>query len=278
MRPAMLIDLTKCVGCKACVLACKEVNGLPEDGDTGLSATTWSTLQDHRLAGRQGAGYGEVHVRRQCMHCLDPACVSVCPVAALQKSPEGAVIYDADRCMGCRYCMLACPFGVPKYEWTSTSPRVQKCILCYRKRLQAGREPACTAACPTGASIFGDRDDLVYEALRRIETEPGRYVHHVYGLREAGGTSVLYLSAVPFAELGFPSALQDDTYPRLTWEVLSKIPQVVSLGGALLLGIWWLGERKHTVRRLAEGEITERDAESRHPSFAGSGRADREES
>jgi len=262
MHAAMLIDLTRCIGCKACSLACKEINGLPADDGGRLSATTWTTVEDH----------GNVHVRRQCMHCLDPACVSVCPVAALRKTPEGPVVYDADRCMGCRYCMVACPFSVPKYEWASTSPRVQKCILCFEKRLKDGKQPACTAACPTGASLFGDRDELIDEAHRRIKSEPGLYVDHIYGLTEAGGTSVLYLSSVPFDQLGFPDTLQGDSYPRLTWKVLSKIPDVVSLGGAALLGIWWLGQRKQTLRRLANGEITEDEAVERHPPLGGGSR------
>ncbi len=245
MSHAMLIDLTRCAGCGACARACKEVNGLP--GKTGrLSAATWLSVEPH----------GDLHVRRQCMHCVDPACASVCPVAALRKRPEGPVTYDEDRCIGCRYCMVACPFGVPKYEWSKALPRVQKCIMCAEKRLAEGRPPACAEACPTGATRFGQRRDLLAEAQRRIEANPGRYVDRIYGLVEAGGTSVMYLSPVPFGQLGFPESLETKPYPRLTWDVLSKIPNIVATGGVLMFGIWWIVNR----RMQMEGRNLEEEA------------------
>ena len=260
MKPAILTDLTLCIGCEACVWACKEVNGLPREGGAAqLSATTWTAVERR----------GGVNVRRQCMHCLDPACASVCPVAAIHQTPEGPVVYDESRCMGCRYCMIGCPFGVPKYEWDSPLPRVQKCQMCFQQRIKEGRQPACTEACPTGATIFGDRDALLAEAHRRIAAEPDRYVGHVYGESEAGGTSVLYLSAVPFAELGFAGAVSTDPYPRLTWDVLSKLPNVVSIGGLLLFGIWWLARRRETLAQLRNGEITLAEAVKRMPPLIG---------
>jgi formate dehydrogenase iron-sulfur subunit len=247
MTPAILTDLTKCVGCEACALACKEVNDLPRDtGLQVLNADTWTAVEHH----------DGVHVRRQCMHCLDPSCVSVCPVGALQKTSEGPVVYDEDRCMGCRYCMIGCPFNIPKYEWDSTRPRVQKCIMCFEKRLSEGKEPACTAACPTGATVFGDRDELLREAHARISADPDRYVDHVYGETEAGGTSVLYLSGVPFEEVGLAADVRSDPYPRLTWNVLSRLPNVVSIAGVTLAGIWWITGRREKVRE-AESETGE---------------------
>ena len=239
MSAAILTDLTRCIGCEACVFACKEINGLPRDEAKRLSDTTWTVVD--RI--------GDVNVRRQCMHCLEPACVSVCPVGALQKTAEGPVIYDATRCMGCRYCMIGCPFGMPKYEWHENVPKVQKCILCYEKSVKSGGQPACTAACPAGATIFGERDALLAEAHRRIADEPGRYVDHVYGEIEAGGTSVLYLSPVPFDQLGFAVSVNGDPYPRLTWEVLSKLPNVVSVAGVALFGIHWITRRREDVAR-----------------------------
>ncbi len=251
MKAAILTDLTKCVGCEACVWACKEINELPrDDGARKLSATTWTVVEEHN----------GVFVRHQCMHCVDPACASVCPVAALQKTPEGAVIYDETRCIGCRYCMVGCPFGIPKYEWDSPLPRVQKCILCFEKRLKEGRQPACTEACPTKATVFGDRDELVREAQRRIRAHPDRYVDHIYGLHEAGGTSVLYISGVPFEALGFKVTLRDDPYPRLTWEILSKLPNVVGVGGVLMFGIWWVVNRRETMDRVRRGELSLEEA------------------
>jgi formate dehydrogenase iron-sulfur subunit len=246
MKAAILTDLTKCVGCEACALACKEINELPmTSGNQMLTAYTWSAVE-HRKG---------VNIRRQCMHCEEPACVSACPVAALTKTPEGAVTYDGHKCMGCRYCMIACPFGIPKYQWDKSIPVIQKCILCYEKALKKGEQPACTAACPTGATIFGERSTLIAEAQRRIEKNPDTYIPHVYGLREAGGTSVFYLSAVPFAELGFPANMIEDPYPKLTWKVLNKIPGIVTTGAAFLAGIWWIVNRRITLQNKPEEEI-----------------------
>jgi formate dehydrogenase iron-sulfur subunit len=272
MTPAILTDLTKCIGCEACVLACKEVNGLPREGGDKLSADTWTAVEH-----RNDAAGRAVHVRRQCMHCLEPACASVCPVGALHKTPEGPVVYDGDRCIGCRYCMLGCPFGVPKYEWSEPLPKVRKCQLCFTTRLSQGRQPACTEACPTGATTFGDRDELVREARRRLEAEPDRYVPRIYGLEEAGGTSILYLSAVPFEQLGFKTALSKDAYPGLTWEVLSKIPDVVTAGGALLFGIWWITGRRETLGKARRGEITLDEALARKPPLVPLDEEDRSE-
>jgi formate dehydrogenase iron-sulfur subunit len=252
----MLIDLTRCTGCEACVWACKESNGLPrEDGVGKLSATTWSALERHR----------GVAVRRQCMHCLEPACASVCPVAALTKTPEGPVVYDPSRCIGCRYCMVGCPFGVPKYEWASARPTVKKCLFCFEGRLAKGEPPACAAACPTGATLFGDRDELLREAQSRMAAEPERYVPRIYGQHEAGGTSILYLSSVPFEELGFETGLAEESYPGLSWQVLSKLPNVVTVGGALLAGIWWITGRRETLEQARRGEITAEEAMRRKP-------------
>ena len=257
MQPAILTDLTRCVGCEACVWACREINGMPADAPTDRLSRDSLNAVEHR---------GGIHVRRQCMHCLDPACVSVCPVEALHRTPEGAVVYEASRCIGCRYCMIGCPFGVPKYEWDEPLPIVRKCTLCFEKRLSQGQQPACTKACPTGATIFGDREELIREAHQRIEREPGRYVDHIYGLEEAGGTAVLYLSGVPFEQLGFPTPLRSDPYPRLTWAALSKIPNVVGVGGALLVGIWWLTGRKEQVALAERGETATEPARGDEPS------------
>ena len=246
MKAAILTDLTKCAGCEACALACKEINDLPRSAPSNmLSAYTWSAVE-HRKG---------VNIRRQCMHCEEPACASACPVGALTKTPEGAVVYDGNKCMGCRYCMIACPFGIPKYEWDKPIPVIQKCIFCYEKALKKGEQPACTSVCPTGATIFGDRSALISEAQRRIESQPGKYIPHIYGLREAGGTSVFYLSAVPFAELGFPANLIEDPYPKLTWKVLNKIPNIVTTGGALLFGIYWIVNRRIKLQDNSSSEV-----------------------
>ncbi len=255
MKVGLLIDTTKCIGCRGCTLACKEANGLPiDDGGRGLSSTTWTTVEDH----------GGVCVRRQCMHCDDPACASVCPVGALRKTDEGPVVYDETKCIGCRYCMVACPFGIPRYEWSEVTPRVRKCILCYESSVKQGKPTACASVCPTGATLFGERAALATEAERRLREEPGRYQPHVYGQSEAGGTSVMYLAAVDFASLGL-KALRSRSYPELTWSVLSRLPNVVSVAGVGLAGVWWLMHRRQEVRAAERPAGGKSDAGSPAP-------------
>jgi formate dehydrogenase iron-sulfur subunit len=242
MAFGILNDVTRCRGCKACSMACAEANGLPraEVGDS-LSDKRWTAIR----------AVGGNHVKQQCMHCIDPACVSVCPVGALQKTTEGPVVYDASRCIGCRYCMLACPFGVPTYEWHALAPKVRKCIMC-ADRVKQGKQPACTAVCPNGATVFGDREMLLAEARARFAASPSRYVPHIYGQHEVGGTSVLYLAGHPFNQLGFREVRRDRPMPELTWAVLSKLPNVVSVAAVGLVGIHWITKRREEVAR-AEG-------------------------
>ncbi len=238
-RKAMLIDLTMCVGCNSCQEACKKQNGLPEGEEKTLSATAYTALSE----------YDGVFVRRMCQHCNEPTCASVCPVGAFTKTPEGPVLYDETKCIGCRYCMQACPFQVPRYQWSSNYPKVEKCRLC-ADRIKQGLQTACAEACPTGATKFGDRDDLIREAYARIKAEPGKYVDRIYGLDDVGGTSILYISAVPFEKLGFKTQLQKTPLPALTWNAISKIPSVVSVGGVLLYGIWWITNRREEVKKI----------------------------
>ncbi len=261
VKAGILVDLTKCVGCGACTLACQEINGLPVQATPSkLSDTVWTMV----------SARGSVNVKRQCMHCLEPACVSVCPVRALQKTEQGPVIYDEDRCIGCRYCMLACPFGIPKYEWDSALPKVQKCTMCYQKRVSQGLEPACASVCPSGALKFGDRDALIQEAAARIDASPGTYVDHIFGVKEAGGTSVLYLSPVPFEELGFNAHVQESSYPKLTWAALSKVPNILGIGGVLMFGVYWVINRRmmmeHAHNELARTASGDEDRREGTPS------------
>jgi formate dehydrogenase iron-sulfur subunit len=244
MSKALLYDATMCIGCKQCEQACAGHNNLRYD-DTVAAEQKQS---DHKYT--VVLTKGEKFMRRLCMNCEDPACASVCPVGALRKTAAGPVTYDADRCMGCRYCMVACPFGVPKYEWSKVLPKVQKCTMC-SERVSQGQPTACAEICPTGATKFGDREDLIAEAQKRIRENPGTYLNHIYGLNEVGGTSVLLLSGVPFEEFGYPSALSKDPLPILTYRVLSRIPDFVPLGGMLLGGVWWITHRREEVA-LAE--------------------------
>jgi formate dehydrogenase iron-sulfur subunit len=250
MRPnAILIDVSRCVGCRACVAACMSrhgVEGDPFDVDD-LSARSHTALRDVS---------DEIHVRRLCMHCLVPSCASVCPVSALRKTESGPVTYDASRCLGCRYCIQACPFGVPRYEWDEAVPAVAKCDMC-AERQGRGELPACVEACPVEAATFGPRDELLAEAHRRIAAEPGKYVDHVYGESEIGGTSVLFLSPVPFDELGLPVNLAGAPLPVLTGEALHRVPGIVCIGGALLWSIWWITRRREEVAAVEAGASAE---------------------
>lgn len=243
---ALLIDIPRCVGCGACVTACCEANGLPVEDAAELGPYHYTVVR------KATTPEGEAYYRRLCMHCVDPACASVCPIAALKKSPQGPVVYNASICMGCRYCLQACPFDVPRYEWNSRAPRLGKCSLC-AERMAKGRPTACSEICPTGATVCGGRDELLREARSRIAAEPDKYLPRIYGEREAGGTSVLYISHVPFAMLGLPENLPPEPLPSYTGRALSQIPPLVGSAGILLAGLWWLTNRKQEVAR-AEGE------------------------
>jgi formate dehydrogenase iron-sulfur subunit len=203
-----------------------------------ISAHKLTTIRTH----------GERYSRRMCMHCGEPTCASVCPVMALQKTALGAVVYDADRCMGCRYCMQACPFQVPTYEWHQRLPKIRKCDMCY-PRQSKGQPTACTEACPTGATMGGERDALIAEARKRLAEKPGQYINRIFGVQEVGGTSVLYLSAVPFEQIGLSTNLPKEALPGLTWRVLEAVPDVVSTGSLLLGGVYWITSRRAEVAK-----------------------------
>jgi len=241
----LLIDLTKCVGCRECARACAETNNLPQEEAQELSATHYTVVQEYNG--------GQTFVRRLCMHCNQPTCVSACLVGAFTKTETGAVLYDESKCIGCRYCMQACPFEVPRYEWGSLTPRIQKCRMCY-ERVAAGKQTACAEACQFEATKFGDRDELIRDARKRIDEHPGQYVDYIYGLREAGGTSVMYLSAIPFDQLGFPMTLPQEPIPELSWRVLSQIPKYSVAAGVVLFGIHWITSRRTEVARFEAEE------------------------
>jgi formate dehydrogenase iron-sulfur subunit len=253
MSKALLYNATLCIGCKQCEQACAEKNRLPYN-ETVAGEERQS---DHKFT--VVLTKGDKFMRRMCMNCQEPACASVCPVGAMRKTAAGPVIYEESRCMGCRYCMVACPFGVPKYEWSKVLPRVQKCTMC-ADRVAAGKPTACAEACPTGATKFGERDELIKEAEQRLHDNPGKYVNHIYGLTEVGGTSVLMLSSVPFEEFGFPAELTRDPLPLLTYRVLSRIPDFVPLGGIMLGGVWWITHRREEVAAAEAQEKAEKEA------------------
>ncbi len=226
----LLIDLTRCTGCESCTVACQEVNQRPActTPPTTLTSNAYSFIDDRTISINM-AEERTVYVKRQCMHCEHPACVSACTVGALQKSAGGPVIYDADKCIGCRYCQYACPFGVPTYDWENPLGLIHKCQLCAARQAE-GELPACVAACPNGALRFGKREALLAQAHAQIATNPDRYVDHVYGEFEVGGTSVLYLAAQPFASLGFPT-FGNEPIPAVAELAMERTP-LVALGVA----------------------------------------------
>lgn len=285
MTFGMLIDTTRCIGCRACQVACKAFHNLPAEktgfftkeggyqNPPALSAKNLCVVSFNELEANDGE-VKWIFAKRQCMHCDEPACVAACPVTALHKTPEGPVTYDVKKCMGCRYCVWACPFGVPTADWDSLAPKIHKCTLCYERvtaqiapmelngKPQTPEEqksyaasihlPACAKGCPTGALKFGKLDELLVEARERIKASPGKYVNHIYGEKEAGGTSHLYLSSVPFEKLGFRTDLGERSYPyysKIALEVVS--PAVMVLGG-LLTAVYLLKQRKALVSATEE--------------------------
>jgi formate dehydrogenase iron-sulfur subunit len=240
----ILFDVTLCVGCGSCYKKCKQVNNLPQ--------TNKEFLQDHLSDNTYTVveQYGNRYARKQCMHCNEPACASVCLVGAIKKSPTGAVVYDADKCIGCRYCMQACPHKIPRYEWASTKPRIRKCILC-NDRVKAGQLPGCAEICPTEATLFGEMDQLIKVAKNRLKFNPEKYHQKIYGLEEAGGSHVLVISPVPFEQLGYVPSLPKESMPEFTMRAMEKIPSVVVGGGVFLSAMYWLTKRKN---KIAEEE------------------------
>lgn len=277
----MLYDATLCIGCKSCMVNCKTYNSVPRgalysekmtsppydystpdriwDDPHDLSGKSLNIIKVYKngtAVNKDVVENGYSFVKQHCLHCISPACVSACPVAALRKDPKnGVVFYEESKCIGCRYCQLACPFRIPKYEFEKASPQVRKCQLCHH-RYEEGKFSACCEFCPTGASIFGKVVDLRKEAEKRLALKTGtefdfpvqtvnskeksrrtvsKYINHVYGLKEAGGTQYLLLAGVPFEMLGFDRNISEQILPDLTWAYISKIPAVIAtvlIGGA----------------------------------------------
>lgn len=263
----VLHDITRCVGCRSCEDSCNKVNALPEP-DTPFSDLTVlikkrrTTPKEYTVVNQYNKTTGvkkPVFRKIQCNHCLEPACASVCFVRAFTKTPSGPVTYNPDVCVGCRYCMVACPFEIPTYEYDEPlTPRVVKCTMC-APRIEAGKLPGCVEACPTEALIFGTRKDLLTIAKERIRNNPDRYIDHVYGEHEMGGTSWLYLSGVPFHEIGMREDLGIKPAPELTSGALGIVPMVVGLWPVLLTGIYGMTKRKE---KIAAAEQTEAVAEA----------------
>lgn len=233
----ILYDSTRCVGCQSCEIACAEANNLPARTDSPEAGKIRKTDENTRsVINSYNTSKGEVYVKQQCMHCNQPACASACLTQAMHKTKEGPVVWRGNKCMGCRYCMVSCPFDIPKFEYHSANPKIEKCNMCF-DRIQEGKLPACVENCPAEALVFGTRRELIKEARKRIVENPDLYVDHIYGENEAGGTGFLYLSPVPFNELGFNTKIQKSSYPELSKGFLYSVPSIFVLWPAMLLGL-----------------------------------------
>lgn len=251
----VLFDSVRCIGCRRCEEACNKVNELPEpktsfkelavlDEKRRTDAAHFTVVNSYDVPARKT---GPVFRKIQCNHCLEPACASACFVNAFKKTETGAVVYDASVCVGCRYCMIACPFEIPAYEYDEPlTPRVRKCTMCH-PRVVDGLLPGCVEACPSEALTFGKRDDLLKIARERFRKFPDRYVDHIYGEREMGGTSWLQISGVPFSQIGMREDLGTKPAPEFTAGALGAVPIVVGLWPVLLTGVYAMNKRKEKI-------------------------------
>jgi Fe-S-cluster-containing dehydrogenase component len=241
----ILYDAARCKGCRGCEFDCADAHGLPEPLPTKeIQANRKTSDTCNTVINSYKTSKGEVFSKRQCMHCNEPACVAACLTQAMHKTTMGPVTWDGNKCMGCRYCMVSCPFDSPKFEYHSVNPKIQKCDMCF-ERLKTGEPPACAYNCPNEALLYGKRRDLLNEAHRRISEKPDLYIDQIYGEHAAGGTGWLYLSPVPFEELGMNNNLQQASYPALTTGFLYAVPSIFVLVPAFLLGIYQSTKNNH---------------------------------
>jgi Fe-S-cluster-containing dehydrogenase component len=268
----VLVDLTRCVGCRSCEAACNKEQKLPAPDrpfdDMSVFDETFHGGKQLRRPDEKAytvvnrydqEGGAPVYRKVQCNHCNEPACLSSCFVNAYTKTPEGAVIYNANVCVGCRTCMVACPFNVPAFNYSSSfDPVIKKCIFCYDTRLKKGLPPACVEICPQEALTFGKRKDLVKIAHQRIATHPGRYVDHLYGEKELGGTSWMYLAPVAFDQVGFDPSPGNEPIISNVKDFLGTVPMVLAIWPAMFTGFHLLAKRK------GRHDDHEQDAEQQH--------------
>ena len=276
----ILYDATLCVGCKACVRACKEINGLPPvimgddvqyDASRGVSGSTYNVIKVYKNGTSEAKDReidGFSFAKKSCMHCVDPACVSGCPVSALTKNPvSGIVQYNADTCIGCRNCMVACPFSIPQYEYHDAKGQIQKCLFCNQvgvERISQGLLPGCADVCPTGATLFGTRKELLAEAKKRLASKPGEtytyargrasdelhthekdapaYQQHIYGEHEVGGTQVMHIAGVPLKKLGMPE-LPERSYASIAEGVQHTLYRGMIAPAIALAGLAYVVKR-----------------------------------
>lgn len=281
MPKAVLFDAPGCVGCRACEDACKKKYNLPPIDMSGtstgtlpaetttnngtyaqppeLSASTWIKVRNTDIDDAQG--FRVLFSLRKCMHCLNPACAAACPVGALQKQPDGPVVYDDNKCIGCRYCMVACPFGIPTYQWDKPVPFIRKCTFC-PDLLAQGKDPACVEACHKRSKCvtLGERDEQIAKARKMIADSPGKYVNQIYGENEVGGTSWLFLSDVPFEKVGI-RAFGTQPVPTDTEHAVVAVPPVLVGVAAVMSGFYWYHKRRDKISqenadKKSKGKVT----------------------
>lgn len=260
----VLVDINRCVGCRSCEAACNNEHHLPPpekpftDQDVfqqnahgqkrRTNATRYTVVNRYEETEMEHPLFRKV----QCNHCQEPACLTSCFVNAYTKTPEGAVVYNQDVCVGCRTCMIACPFYIPTFKYSSAlSPRIEKCNFCYDTRLKNGLPPACVEACPQDALTFGRREDLIKIARRRIANDTS-YQNHIYGEHEVGGTSWLYISSVPFEKLGFNTAVPDEPILHSVKNFLGIVPMVLTIWPALFAGFHLLATKKEKAESIID--------------------------
>ncbi|NOX33675.1 MAG: 4Fe-4S dicluster domain-containing protein [Deltaproteobacteria bacterium] len=258
----VLHDTTRCIGCRKCEQACNEVNKLdkPEKAFDDLSVLDQKrrTKENAYTVVNKFKGKFDVFAKKQCNHCQEPACASACFVKALKKDKTGAVVYDESLCVGCRYCMVACPFNIPAYTYNDPiTPKVTKCTMCL-PRIREGKLPGCVEICPREALVFGKRKDLLKIAWKRIYKNPDHYIEHVYGEHEMGGTSWLYLSSVPFEQIGMSEDLGVTPAPKFTSGALGTVPMVVGLWPVLLTGVYAISKRKEKIANEEKKEAVQK--------------------
>ena len=247
----VLVDLTRCVGCRSCEAACNREQKMPEpdlpfDDTSVFEEKRRPTEKALTVVNRYHTEKGPVYRKIQCNHCNEPACLTSCFVNAYTKTKEGAVIYNPKICVGCRNCMIACPFNVPGYSYSSAfDPVIKKCVFCYDTRLKNGLPPACVEACPQEVLTFGKRADLIKIGHERIRENPARYEDHIYGEKEVGGTGWMYLAGVPFDKAGFDTTLQNEPIISNVKEFLGTVPMVLAIWPALFTGFHLLASRKN---------------------------------
>lgn len=249
----VLVDLNACVGCRKCEWACNQNAKLPNQPiETFEDKTAFDTMRrthsdTYTVVNRYLTPETDkpVYVKAQCMHCIEPACASACLVKAYTKTKEGAVAYNPDVCIGCRYCMAACPFDIPAYEYEKAlTPNITKCTFCLNRIGENGGVPACVEICPVEALKFGKREELIEFAHIKMHAKPDKYIHHLYGEKEVGGTSWMYMSPVPFKQIGFREDLGERPIPEYSRGFLSMVSVVLVTWPALCIGFLSFAKRR----------------------------------